>query len=296
MPPRTRPTEPVYCACTTRRHRHGTNRMYVTHRCGCPPCLDAHRTYNARHRQGNTSHRVPADPARELIAAYLAQGHTMAQIADVTTLHERNLWDIHAGKRPTVVSDSIDLLRGARKHLPAPTGRIDATGTRRRLQALAVIGWTTARVAEVAGIDRNVAQYLRSGKHAGCTVETSRRVAAAYDDLWDRTPPAGTPSEKRDATWVTRTAEKHGWLPPAAWDDDRIDDPAYTPNVTRLKRDLQTVSVEKLDDLEHLIGLGVAVEEAALRVGYTSLKTAAGSAQHAGRTRLYQQLSGSEAA
>lgn len=96
---------------------------------------------------------------------------------------------------------------------------VDGTGTRRRLEALAAIRWPSSEIAERLGrrAHRSVS-LLRNCKDVH--VSTARRVAAVYDEL---SMTIG-PSEK-----TAQYAQKHGWVPPLAWDEDTIDDPTAEP-------------------------------------------------------------------
>ena len=104
---------------------------------------------------------------------------------------------------------------------------IDATGTRRRIQALMRLGWTGQQIAERAGIPRgqsSIDTLVRRTKRV--TVERAAAIAAVYDDL----------SMTLGESVVTRArAERNGWPPPLAWDDESIDDPDATPHLPRTR-------------------------------------------------------------
>lgn len=72
--------------------------------------------------------------------------------------------------------------------------RIDATGTRRRLQALIAIGWTAELVAEQLG--RRPNSLLRSMTGLSVTVRTTQDVANLYERLWNATPAQATRVER----------------------------------------------------------------------------------------------------
>lgn len=117
-----------------------------------------------------------------------------------------------------------------RRDHDAANGRpriVDATGTRRRLQALYAAGWTwraiTARYGTTEGTARNHA------RGPTCTATTARKVAALYTELADLEPAAGTPAELRARNAARRRAREAGWVPPIAWDDDTLDDPTAKP-------------------------------------------------------------------
>lgn len=98
---------------------------------------------------------------------------------------------------------------------------VDATGSRRRLQALAVAGYTCVELAKKLQLDRANLKRIRAGDIGYVQRRTARRIARAHDLLvpHPRTDPIG----RRTANW----AAELGWLHSAAWDD--IDNPADEP-------------------------------------------------------------------
>jgi transcriptional regulator with XRE-family HTH domain len=103
----------------------------------------------------------------------------------------------------------------------------DAAGTRRRVEALTYGGWSLTRLAGRLGWSRQVLQHKMRSAHVSSA--SAAKVRALYDELWDQAPPEGTKDEKRAATMARRYARDHGWVPPLAWDDDDLDDPAAVP-------------------------------------------------------------------
>lgn len=99
-------------------------------------------------------------------------------------------------------------------------GEVDATGTRRRLRALAVMGWNSVDIAAKLGITKQCVEQWRKRETAVFTT-THRRIAALYDEL-SMIPGPSPISRKR--------AIGEGWAPPLAWDDDNIDDPTALPS------------------------------------------------------------------
>lgn len=107
-------------------------------------------------------------------------------------------------------------------------GRIDATGTKRRIQALMRNGWSMALLSARLGYSRQVLRkQLLEGNWV--TAATVTQVCALYDELWDQAPPEGDRFERRAATMARRFAAERGWPPPLAWDDDEIDNPDARP-------------------------------------------------------------------
>jgi len=144
-------------------------------------------------------------------------------------------------------------------------GWTDAAGTRRRLQALMRAGWSLGLLSARLGCSRqllNKRLHLRS--HV--TVATARAVAALYDELWDQAPPERDRFEKRAATMARRYAVERGFVPPLAWDDDTIDDPAAGPAEgweRGERRERGTLAAEARD----LFGMGLDRVQAAERLG-----------------------------
>lgn len=114
---------------------------------------------------------------------------------------------------------AMDRARGADR-------KIDATGTRRRMQALMRIGWPSHAIMARLGYSDGGNWILYADR---IHVDTARRVTALYDELWDI---PGT--SKWTRTWATN----QGFPPPMAWDDDMIDDPHCQPFVKKNVPDL----------------------------------------------------------
>jgi hypothetical protein len=99
-------------------------------------------------------------------------------------------------------------------------------GTVRRLEALMWLGYSSREIAERTGQSRAHLQNVRNDKK--CTRITKRiadPIAAVYDELWDK--PVTTANGRRRHAQAVRL----GYLPPLAYDDDRIDDPDYVPEL-----------------------------------------------------------------
>lgn len=109
------------------------------------------------------------------------------------------------------------------------TAIVDATGTRRRLQALAALGWSAREIAERHGLHRDTVRWWY--RMPRVERATAVKVAAWYDEMSMMLPPMETSSERRSATTTRGQARAKGWPPPLAWDDDMIDDPNAAPDL-----------------------------------------------------------------
>jgi hypothetical protein len=106
---------------------------------------------------------------------------------------------------------------------------MDATGSRRRLQALCRMGWTQKQIAAQPELDvssERISQLTR-GRNTHMAPDTVKAVAAVYRRLC-RTIPTGP-----HADYARIIAEQKGWPGSGAWDDDTIDDPNATPNLLK---------------------------------------------------------------
>lgn len=107
-----------------------------------------------------------------------------------------------------------------------PHAGVSTIGPRRRLQALAAIGWT--RRALAARSDAAVQRFNQIMQQPTTSAAMAFIVRDLYDELWSRSP---SEMEVPPAS-VLRTrnmAARNGWHGPLAWDDDTIDDPSALP-------------------------------------------------------------------
>jgi hypothetical protein len=97
---------------------------------------------------------------------------------------------------------------------------VDATGTARRLQALAAIGWSYNELAARLGWPWRYIQRLAKKSRPTVERRTAQRVADVYRDLSARPGPSK----------LTRSVSAaKGWHTPIAWHN--IDDPDEQPDV-----------------------------------------------------------------
>lgn len=102
---------------------------------------------------------------------------------------------------------------------------ISSLGTRRRIEALACLGWSGYDIAVRLGHGKEWLRqvYIRDQIHR----RTAERIAATYDELCMRLPPVDTANRRRMVSRTRRRAARKGWAPPLAWDDiDHDPEPA----------------------------------------------------------------------
>jgi hypothetical protein len=120
---------------------------------------------------------------------------------------------------------------------------VDATGTRRRVQALSVLGWSTTQIAERIGMVQN--QLWMTTQQDVVYKSTAARVAEIYEALSMTVPPATTTGERISVSRTRSHALRAGWAPPLAWNN--IDDPNEMPDWGGADDDeIDAVVVERL--------------------------------------------------
>lgn len=120
--------------------------------------------------------------------------------------------------------------------VPNPT--VNSTGTRRRIQALARLGWSTAELSRRLGKTRSyLLKVLRNDQLEPQTVLAIRRL---YDEL------SMTWCTSISASRTAADARRRGWPAPLAWDDSTIDDPAARPAVDVIGGGVDPVAVERV--------------------------------------------------
>ncbi len=252
------------CQHRGRPHRHGTRTAYVKDQCRCAECRAANSAASkAAYRDrvlGRSARFVDASPVRAHIETLRKAGigvDQIARLAGISTSHVRELVP-HARTGPRAIQrvrpetaqrllviEVTDANRALRSH-------VDATGTRRRLQALVAIGWPYAVLA--AELCRSTTSLSRSMTSATVTARTARQVSNLYDRLWDNQPQHTTDEELAAIHAVRALASSHGWPPPMAWDDiDR--DPTPCADSKGVTDDMDEIAIERA-----LAGDGIRLE------------------------------------
>lgn len=219
---------------------HGTYARSVHCKPLCGPCEQARRDY-ARNRArliayGQWNPWVDAEPVRLHVKEIQAAGIGLPHLAIVSGVGQATLNRLIYGEpgcsRPPTrkmrpwVAEQILAVTTASGAL-AGRVRVDATGTRRRLQALVSLGWTLEQLGK--GIGASASAVYRALQSETVKAARASSVADLYERLWDKRPILVTTNDKSNATRARRLAAARGWAPPMAWDDDTIDDPNAEP-------------------------------------------------------------------
>lgn len=212
----------------TRAHGYAKYRL---NGCRCYTCGFARSIYDERRAKAITAGTwqpfVDAEPVREHVRALMAAGIGRRRIAALAGCTDNRITELVKGKcgrtpqariRPALADKLLSICADAH----APGAVVDATGTHRRIQALARLGWTlTGQAARVGMSTGNYAAVLDRAQVLRATAD---KVRALYGEVSRLPTPTGY-----GPTRIRNLAKAQGWFPPVAWDDDTIDDPAAAP-------------------------------------------------------------------
>jgi len=243
------------CSHAERRHVHGTRAAYVRDRCRCTSCTTANtaasRAANRERAYGRWQPLTDAKPVNDHLVALRAAGIGVERIAELTGMSVSNIRTLAASDRGH--SPAARRLRASTAarilsvniadEYRAPHSQVDATGTRRRLQALAAIGWPLELLA--AELNRRTSSLRRSMTSPSVMAYTARDVASLYRRLENTPPPQIT---RRDCAAVNASranATARGWLPPMAWDDIDTDDPPRLAAAQTPVADVDEIALER---------------------------------------------------
>lgn len=106
------------------------------------------------------------------------------------------------------------------------TEHLTTIGARRRLRALASLGWPNTELADHLGASAScVAAWMDQRRISPAQRDA---IAVVYDRLSMKPPEAGGIAQDQ-AESTRHAARQCGWAPPLAWDDDVIDQAGAQP-------------------------------------------------------------------
>lgn len=132
---------------------------------------------------------------------------------------------------------------------------VNSTGTLRRLDALACMGWPAETISALTGINETTFSLIRRRPGRRVTPANAARVARVYRDLSEKHGPS---------TSAAKRATARGALPPIAWDD--IDNPDAKP-YAEMQVEVDEVAVQRaVDGRMSARDLTIGEREAAVRL------------------------------
>nr|WP_243851376.1 helix-turn-helix domain containing protein [Modestobacter marinus] len=242
---------PRGCIHPRSRHVHGTRAAYVKDRCRCPDCTAANtaasRTADRQRAYGRWQPLVPAGPVHEHLVALRAAGigvERIAMLTDMSVSHVRELASPRRGDRRIRPDNATRILRITIADADrAPRSRVDAAGTRRRLEALVAIGWSLELLA--VELARRPGSLRRSLTSSSVTVRTARDIATLYERLSSTPPPQCTDEQRVAADTARAHAVANNWQPPLAWDDIDFDPSPPAVGAASRPDDVDEVAIER---------------------------------------------------
>lgn len=221
--------------------------------CTRPGCGGAHyarglcRAHHAKHlTAGHLSRRVPVAAAEAHIAALTAAGASRPQIAAAAGVSTAAIHKIVRGQK-YAFSDTVSRILAVQAEDIVAVGgvRVPVTGTRRRLQALATLGWSIHDLVAQPeiGTTKQGLRAVRDGDLTQCWAEVARSVESVYRRLWDQRAPWS-----RWASQTERRARREGWALPMEWDD--IDDPDEVPSGRRIAVGQRDQALDRIERVE----------------------------------------------
>lgn len=212
--------------------QHGTLSCYKNG-CRCSECRAANAEYNREYKRRTTRGHpttplVGADAARAHVRALQAAGMPTDRIAREARVPRAVIRGLLYGtpSRRLAPSGRIHGMHARRlQSVPVPAVPVDSPvivdgeGPRRRVQALAALGWpVTWQARKIKVTPEELGRFVRA--NGGIASRTARKIHFLYAQYRSITPP---PS--RAAGIARAAARRRGWWPPGAWPDHLIDRP-----------------------------------------------------------------------
>lgn len=220
---------------------------------------------------------VDAEPVRRHVYELMAAGvayHRIAKAANVaTSTINHMLYDRRNRARTQRLNHENARRILAVQADQVTTGYVNATGSSRRIRALMATGWPPYHLGHRIGLNPNYVNEIQRADRI--LASTAHAVAVTYNQLWDKNPEHHGVG-KQAATRMRNYARTNEWPPPAAWDDDALDDPTRGPEACTeidLKRD--ELAAYRREEIEFLDSCGRPEHEIAQRLG-VSLSTVQG--------------------
>jgi len=244
-------------------YRHPSPAAYCAG-CRCAPCLDARYRYAKNYRMrvaASGPALVSAAEVRAHLQALLRDGYSPTVIAAVAHVDRTTIVNIADGRHQASSRTAAERLvatteAGILAHAHDAM-RVPATGTARRIRALQSLGWTLALIADAAGLTVASLDWTVRHPDGQLPARTHRLVCGVYDALSMQLGPSSR---------TAALANRAGWSPPLAWDDEEIDCSAARPR-NPVGHEDQVQATERDEEIAYLSRLGKSARSIAETVG-----------------------------
>lgn len=214
--------------------RHGRRAGYLAgcrETCCTVPNFRVSKRY--RHEARLNGGRTTVDPAPvRAHLQYLQTRMSLSAVADITGSSASHLQKIVDGAHPVMLRGLAARILAVTVDTPIGPHWIDATGSRRRLQALAVVGFSFERVATmVDGCGAFNLREIAYGNRERVRYDNAQQIREVFERITREGKPY-TPLnhyERHGTARIMKRARESGWVSALAWDEGTIDDPAARP-------------------------------------------------------------------
>lgn len=159
------------------------------------------------------------DDVREHLALLRRNGWSWVRIGNAAHIDSRLIQAVVRGERETLPRVKVrQILAVTPDPLPSRLS-VNAIGARRRLRALACMGWSTVDIADHAGLSTSTLRQIAGGADS-VRSSTAQQIDVVYRLLRNRFG-----GSKR----AVMRARERGYVPPTGWIPETIDDPAAAP-------------------------------------------------------------------
>lgn len=214
--------------------RHGRRAGYLAgcrSTCCTIPNYRASKKYKLEAQRNGGRTTVDPAPVRAHIQ-HLQTRMSLNAVADIIGSSASHLRKIVDHAHPVMHRDLAERILAVTIDAPVGTHWVDATGSRRRIQALAAIGYSFERLATMtAGCGAFNLRQIAYGERSRVRFDNAREIHAVFDRITREGRPY-TPRNHRDRTGaerMIRRANASGWVSALAWDEGSIDDPQARP-------------------------------------------------------------------
>lgn len=228
---------------------------------------------------------VPVDKAKGYAEVLVRAGMSATDIASRAGIDERTVQSVLSGKYPVIMDITEECILGVPMppddYMPVVDGKADATGARRRLQALAVRGFPLSFVSPRVGSKESSLNVVRSGARTKILISRMVLIRRVHEEFCDLDP-LKLGIGQRESSIAQAVARRGKWLPTEAWED--IDDPACEPRTKPIPKYVCTT--ENYRELTERFGLnrrqaaermGMSVDAVNAALGYYEKRMAAAS-------------------
>lgn len=236
---------------------HAPDRNCYLRGCHAVGCVEANKRYCkeyrlTRHRTGRR--RVDAAPYAAIARRYAAAGWSHAEMAMLSGCCETVFHDLLNGT-PRLSPTSAARLDAipARPQRAGTATYVDATGTRRRAQALHRHRYAVNAIATALNLHPDHVSRIMHERHARVLSLTASAMKALYE-AWSTTPGPSEISGQR--------AAQLGWHDPLWWEDlGDLDDPDFDPSSVVTELNFHERATLRREEIIHLAWCGYEPEQ-----------------------------------